>query len=331
MAERETSQAIDEAAAAWAARQDRAPLSPEDTRALNEWLSGDVRRPGAFLRARAVALRSESAAALGSQFDPADFRERVQPASPPSRRRILAWGSGLAAGVAALSVLGVSLHAPSAYATDMGEIRLVPLDDGSAVTLNTATRVTVKYEDASRKVRLIEGEADFRVLANAQRPFVVEVGDSRLVVKGDGAFRIRKLDDGSLDILVHAGRVETMSDGSHQVVMGANTRLEVPAVSQARSLRPTPQEVSPSLMNRELAWREGKIAFEGETLAEAASAFARYSKTRIIIDDPVLSREPITGLFAANDPAGFSRAAASVFGAPVHERDGAVVIGVRRP
>ena len=63
-------------------------------------------------------------------------------------------------------------------------------------------------------------------------------------------------------------------------------------------------------VSRELAWRSGQIALEGETLAEAAQIFARYSSTRIEIDDPAVGREEITGLFAANDPVRFAEAAA---------------------
>ena len=36
----------------------------------------------------------------------------------------------------------------------------------------------------------------------------------------------------------------------------------------------------------------------------------KYSDTRIIIQDPSIGREEITGLFASNDPVGFARAAA---------------------
>ncbi|MGH6978231.1 MAG: anti-sigma factor, partial [Brevundimonas sp.] len=70
MAERETSRSIDAAAAAWVAREDRTPLTSDEEAALNAWLRVDARNAGALLRARAVALRSESARALGGGYDP---------------------------------------------------------------------------------------------------------------------------------------------------------------------------------------------------------------------------------------------------------------------
>lgn len=325
MAERETSQSIDAAAAAWVAREDRSPLSPDEEIAFKAWLGGDSRRAGAFLRARAVSMRSESARALGPRYDPADFGGR-RPFSP-SRRQMLTWGGGAAASIAIGTVAAVSLQAPTAHATERGEIRLLPLKDGSTVMLNTETRVKVKYDDQRRYVRLMEGEADFTVLADRDRPFIVEVGERTLSATG-AAFRVRKLKNEPVDILVHQGRVEVTSPrggGASPVVLQTNMRMTAPDSASAAGL--SPRRVTSEAVTRELAWREGKIAFEGESLAEAAAAFARYSKTRIVILDPDLAREPITGLFAANDPVGFGRAAASVFGAAVSVTEGAVVIG----
>ena len=67
-------------------------------------------------------------------------------------------------------------------------------------------------------------------------------------------------------------------------------------------------------VSRKLAWREGMIAFHGETLGEAAEEFARYSDERIVIDDPEVARRTVVGLFVASDPAGFARAVATSFG-----------------
>lgn len=327
MAERETSRSIDAAAAAWVAREDRAPLSKDEQQALKAWLDGDIRRPGALLRARAVSLRSESARALGDRYDPAAFGG-APIAAEPSRRRMLAWGGGLAACAAATTLVGVVIQAPEAHATERGEIRLVPLPDGSTVVLNTATRVTVKYDETRRLVRLLEGEADFTVLANGRRPFVVEAGKRRFTTTG-GAFRIRKLDGAPVDVLVHQGRLDVAPNrdtGAKAVVVGTNMRLAL-AEYGAHAALGAPQTVSPDVVTRELAWKDGKLAFEGETLAEAAKTFARYSDTRIVIDDPSLAREPITGLFAANDPAGFGQAVSGMFGAAATRRGNLIVVG----
>lgn len=323
MVERETSRSIDAAAADWIAREDRGPLSPTDEATLRAWLEGDLRRPGALLRARAVSLRSESARALGPRYDPADFGE-ARRGSALSRRQALTWGGAAAASIAAVAVVGVGLQAPRAHATERGEIRLAPLGDGSTAVLNTETRMMVKYDDARRRVKLVKGEVYFTVLADARRPFTVEV-DGRRISTLAGAFRVRRLKDTPVDLLVDRGPVEVTAPGAaHPLILTSNTRLVLPTSPAGPTARP--QAVAPDMVTRELAWRDGKIAFQGETLAQAAAAFARYSDTRIVIEDPALAREPVTGLFAANDPAGFSHAVAGLFGRTVQSRKGRVVI-----
>lgn len=334
MVERETSQGIDDTAAAWVAKMDRGPLSAPEAEMLRVWLAGDARRQGALLRAKAVFLRSESARALGPHYDPVAFGAEPEPLPVVrfTRRRLLGWSAAAAASVATVGILGAVLPVSRAYATETGEMRLVPLDDGSTVLLNTATKVRVGYSQARRFVRLLRGEAFFAASLDAHRPFVVEVDGRRLSTAG-AAFAVRKLDAAPVQVLVHDGSVGVAGAGAPATSLGANTRLLMPAASEGRAgampAAASVEPVSSEDMARELAWREGRIAFRGESLAEAATAFTRYSDTRILVADPELAREPITGLFVATDPAGFSRAIAGMFDAQV-DADGGIIV-VSRP
>jgi transmembrane sensor len=324
MAERETSRDIDQAASSWAARLDRGPLTPEEEEAFEAWL-GDPRSRGALLRAQALSMWSESAQALGSGFDPAAFEapERSRLAGV-SRRRALAWTGGAAA-AASLAAVGFGMPAFGAViSTKRGEIRLAPLEDGSTIHLNTESSVRVRYDQDQRLVTLVRGEAYFSVARDEKRPFIVEVDDCRLRTEQAG-FRVRKLDKVPVDVLVNQGEVDVarpnLTASPRSLALNANTRLILSDPTERRLSAEQPQPVVPEAISRELAWREGKLAFEGESLEQAADTFARYSRTRIHIPDPDLAREPVTGLFAASDPVGFSRAIARVFDARL-EQDG---------
>ncbi|MET3663569.1 FecR domain-containing protein [Caulobacter sp. 1776] len=323
MAERDTSRDIDQAASEWTARLDRGPLSPRTEAAFQAWLDGDPRRKGAMLRAQAVSMMSESAQALGPDFDPASFAEPRRPRF--SRRQALAWTGGALA-TASLVALGVGTAAAgTVISTERGEIRMAPLKDGSTVLLNTDSRIRVRYDEGQRFVTLLRGEAYFAVARDETRPFVVEVNGRRLRTTQAG-FRVRKLDQDPVDLLVNQGRVavSTPNLGGAPLVVTANTRL---ALSDAgHRLAEHPRPIAPEAVTRDLAWREGKLAFEGETVRQAAAAFARYSDTRIEINDPALAREPVTGLFAANDPVGFSRAVARVFDARLEQAGDRVIL-----
>jgi transmembrane sensor len=72
--------------------------------------------------------------------------------------------------------------------------------------------------------------------------------------------------------------------------------------------------VAPQEVERATAWLNGRIAFEDETLRAAASEFARYSDVRIVIDDPTIANERITGLYQTVDPVSFAKSAAVIFG-----------------
>jgi transmembrane sensor len=325
MAQRESSRDIDQAASEWTARLDRGPLTAQDEAAFQAWLAGDARRKGAMLRAQALSMMSESARALGDGFDPADFSEPG--GARFSRRQALTWGGGAAA-AASLAALAIGLPAAAGavISTERGEIRLAPLKDGSTVLLNTETRIRVRYETGRRVVALLSGEAYFSVARDDRRPFVVEVNGRRLST-AQANFRVRNLKREPVDVLVNQGLVDIApaAASARAVRLASNTRMEL----STRPVAERPQAMAPEAVTRELAWREGKLAFEGETLGQAAATFARYSDTRIQIGDPALAREPVTGLFAANDPAGFSRAVARVFDAKVDQQGDTLVISRR--
>ena len=55
---RESSVKIDEAAAGWVARVDRAPLTADEEHSLRSWLDADPRHRGAYARAMALFVHS---------------------------------------------------------------------------------------------------------------------------------------------------------------------------------------------------------------------------------------------------------------------------------
>jgi transmembrane sensor len=314
-----TAYQIDTEAADWAARLDRGPLSAEDEAALEVWLADDVRALGAFSRMRALALSTERARALGPDFDPASFT----PVSYIPRRRVLAAGGA----IAAIALIGAGtawqlLRQRGRFVTAKGETRVVALQDGSVVTLNTASEIQVSYSEGLRTVELVRGEALFDVAKNKARPFVVTAGDTKVRVVGT-SFTVRHLEASPVQVLVREGVVEVSKpslSGNVPVRITANT-LAVAAQEEAAIAA---KAVPAAQLQRQMAWQDGHIAFEGETLAEAAAQFARYSDTRIVIEDPKLAKEEIAGLFKATDPVGFAQTIAISLNAHARVAEGEV-------
>ena len=316
-----TAHQIDAEAADWAARLDRGPLSAEDEAALQGWLDGDARALGAFGRMRALALSSERARALGPDFDPASF----EPAAYVPRRRIMQVGGAIAA--AALISAGGAwqvLRHRGRFITGKGETKVVALQDGSVVTLNTASEIQVSYSDTLRAVELVRGEALFDVAKNKARPFVVAAGDTSVRVVGT-SFSVRRIDTAPVQVLVREGTVEVFkpAQDTKPVRISANSM----AVAQADNMQAiATMPLPPAQLHRQMAWQNGQIAFEGETLARAAEEFSRYSDTRIVIEDSGLAKEEIAGLFKATDPVGFAQTIAISLNAHAKIEEGEVRI-----
>lgn len=322
---RESSETIETAAAQWVARMDRAPLTGPEDRQLQDWLRGDPRRRGAFVRARALWLHpgtiltaaSRSAEHTGPQPSVSAPPQSQPPGGTPmrhGRQRFLRWAGAVAASLVLSVFLFVSVPAPVAYATAKGEMRRIPLADGSTLTLNTDSRVEVYEENHRPLVKVRRGEVFVEAAANAE-PLQVEVDGRRLDARA-AAFVVRKLDGRPAQVVVQGGRVGLQATQTNPVTLLANMRASLRAAHGKVDVA----VLSADQMHRELAWREGKLAFYGETLADAATEFARYNDIEIVFADTRLANAPITGLFAANNPAGFSHAVAEVFGARVQQR-----------
>lgn len=93
------------------------------------------------------------------------------------------------------------------YSTTVGEIRKLPLADGSTATINTSRQLSVLLELEERRIILDDGETWFEVAHNAKSPFIVSAGDVHVRAIGT-AFSVRRHRDG-IDVLVTQGAVET--------------------------------------------------------------------------------------------------------------------------
>nr|WP_316629462.1 FecR domain-containing protein [uncultured Brevundimonas sp.] len=303
---------------------DRAPLSEEEAVALEAWLAEDTRRLGALMRARALFSRTETAWSLEPLFNPRDFRT---PRATPSRRRVLGWGGAIAASAGAVAV-GYGLTASTAYATARGEVRQVPLADGSSLTLNTRSEVRIRnglgVNTATHDIRLVAGEVLLTLAAGQGRNALLKVGKWRLEAT-DGSFFVSALAGQPPQVTAHRGTMTVMGPGAGGGLrLDAGHRLTLsPAADLARAI----QTVLPDQLGRQLAWREGQLAFHDESLDQAVATFARYSRQPIIIRDPALADESVSGLFAANDPAGFAQAIGVAFGVEVRVEPDRILIG----
>ncbi|WP_454718914.1 FecR family protein [Caulobacter segnis] len=302
MVERESAADIEADAARWVVRVDRDPGVRAE---LEAWLAGDRRRMGAYARAEAGWQHLDRASVLAVE---------APEARPLLRRRGVIGSLGALAAGLATAVVAPRLLAKR-YGTALGEIRRVPMGDGSVAAINTSSELEVSLQPRLRAVKLERGEAWFAVAKDPGRPFVVESGPVRVRAVGT-AFSVRKREGGS-DVLVTEGVVEVWTEDGKTPPRRVAAGERVFADNSAGVLSPPKADAD---LTRQLAWREGQVVLDGQTLAEAAAEFNRYNDRKIEVADARLADARFVGWFRTNDPEGFAEAAATTF-------EGKVVIG----
>jgi transmembrane sensor len=246
---------------------------------------------------------------------------RVRPR--PRRRMML--GGALAASLA-VAVFGgwramdAGLISPPAvlaggeqtFRTAVGQTATVRLRDGSVVTLDTDTIVRARESAERRQVKLLRGQAYFKVAKDKARPFTVAAGDKVVTAVGTAfAVRVQKravevtLVEGRVKVQ-QAGQVDAPAAGPHKAVateMQPGSRL-VAVEDKGWVLRPVDT-------GKATSWLDGQLIFESRPLGEVAAELNRYSDRKIVIADAAVARTPITGAFETGDVEAFVSAVRS--------------------
>ena len=293
-------------AATWVARMDGGAWDRDSEAELQSWLDADPRHRGALLRAQAAWMTL-------NQSRRATRTAKVQKLPLLHRRSLLAGAAALAASVAGGLIW---FSGGERYATEVGEIRRVPLSDGSVAAINTASTLVVDFTVRGRDVKLEHGEAWFEVARNPARPFLVSAGPVRVRAVGT-AFSVRRREGGA-DVLVTEGVVEAWTDGARDkaIRLAAGERAFLAGNASIKR-----EAAPPSAVDRALAWRDGKIDLVGEPLGEAVAEINRYNRRRIRITDPSIAEERFDGVFRTDDPEGFALAVKQSLGVPVDVSD----------
>jgi transmembrane sensor len=302
-------------AAAWAIKLDAAP--DQSPPGLQEWCAQDPKHAGALLRAQAAL----------ALFDPVADNENgsVEDKRAPTRKRSALVAGGAAALAASLAAFLLLRSPGEQYETQVGEVRLVALSDGSSVSIDAKSRIEIAYNAKSRDVRVLSGKALFHAVHNAQRPFRVIVNN---VVVTDLGTTFQVADDdpsGDVDVLVTQGAVRVDSPaGRVGLTTGQRARFSQLATNAPR---PKPARIASIDIDRMLAWREGRLELDGETLDSAVADINRHSRLQLRVGNAELGRESLYGSFRMDDAPGFARAAALSLGTEAHSEPDGIVIG----
>jgi transmembrane sensor len=297
------------AGARWFARVRSDQMSQSEDRAFVAWLEQDETNARSYENgelAWGLALELRERAQVSRWVEEAVRGMDV----PQTRRRALLRPPALIAAacvllIAATTLLVFELNRTSTaeYSTRIGEQRVVKLEDGSTVTLNTATELHVRYSRKWRSVELLRGEALFAVQPDAARPFVVlALGDVTTAVGTEFAVAVR---GSSAAVSVLEGTVtvrpflSSASSAAVRVAVGQAVDYEAGAA---------PGPLRSADTDRVRAWQTNRILFSDMRLADAIDEYNRYTETPIVLGAPALADRRVHGIFRVGDEEAFIQA-----------------------
>jgi transmembrane sensor len=310
---------IETEAAEWLSRRVDPHWSDDDQAELDHWLGQGYAHKAAFWRLEEGWERAARIGALGlPQSTPASWASKFRPAWKPAT---------LAASLAIAALLGLGrLDRQQAkqpqgelIATSIGGHKVVPLEDGSKIELNTATLLRAAVTSEKREVWLENGEAYFDVFHSDKVPFIVHAGPKTVSVLGT-QFSVRR-DGDNVTVAVLSGRVKVTEAKAPESSSAAYVAAGSVAISKPESTLVT--ESAPQNVEAELAWREGQLIFRNYTLAEAAAEFNRYNERKVVVSGKA-AEVKISGSFKASNEDGFGRLLRDAYGLNVAITDGGV-------
>jgi transmembrane sensor len=268
-------------------------------------------------RARAAAAAASAAAGQGSVATRTIGGNSARTRFSTGLRYAAAAGvtaAVLAGGWMAFNSLNKSQHGDFAYSTAPGERKAFTLPDGSRVTLDADSALNVELGRGRRLLRLARGEAFFRVAKDAERPFVVSAGATRVRALGT-EFNVRMGDHRTV-IAVVEGAVQVAAPPAtptDSVAPAASTALASSAPSHGTNASPELTarvgagqavayaddkgleklpEVEASLAT---TWLGGRRQYRKEPLKDVLADVDRYTGRQIEVADEATGALEFTG------------------------------------
>lgn len=305
------------------------PPSPKEIQAMQAWAS---RSPAHAAELKRAEARWEETSQLAELAVP--LCSRCNDSTPGQSAGL--WGRWFGAGTLSLggwgamasflvvSVVVFSLYsAPAAvkngvYGTAVGELRLLTLEDGSQLQLDTDSQAEIHFDEAVRRIYLRQGKAHFEVAKNKDRPFEVYAADGLVRAVGT-AFSVYLKESDHIEVLVDEGKVDLVRVEpvvARPAIASASTSASKPLPLLAENVFGSLERGEGAIFNKveeqfsvlaekdleqQQSWRKGVLIFAGEPLGQVVSEIGRYTSARIEIKDPKLDGLQVGGRFNVGD------------------------------
>ena len=326
-----------EAASDWFTRQqDSQHWTEQDKITFEQWLQQDPRHHQAYeeisLTWQAFERMERPASAISDASDAASLTAPAAPSHTRAHRPKAGWRDRL--GLPWQAVLGGALtfcvavgvgswywyqHSPQYtqhVQTAQAEQRDITLPDGSVVSLNQNSTLDVQYTPQERTLKLLQGEAFFKVAPQGNHRFVVKSANTQVRVIGT-AFNVR-LAPSWVYVSVREGVVNVNSTGdreNYSTTLSAGDALRI-------NLDTGLQKASPSTPDRAGAWQSGQLIFKRTPLHEVIDELQSYMTQPIELIGTQIRPYPVSGFANTQRPTDFLDALPQLLPVRVENLDG---------
>ena len=198
------------------------------------------------------------------------------------------------------------------YETDVGRQQVNLLEDGTKITLNTDSRIGVRYTSSARLLHLEYGEVHVQVAKDPTRPLTVLAGE-RVVQAVGTAFNIEIKPGREIELVVTEGSVRVGEQSTLADIEQNNVKIVLPRSAtvvtagqelvtgnEAEQARP----ITDAEIQVKLSWQKGNLIFRGEPLADVVKEVERYTGVEFVFLDENLKETHVSGFFKAGDVEG---------------------------
>jgi transmembrane sensor len=169
-----------------------------------------------------------------------------------------------------------------------GAISLYQLPDGSHVTLNANSKITIKktWEENTDREVWLQGEAFFRVQKTPNKnKFIVHANGMDIIVTGT-QFNVISRDDES-SVLLTEGSVTLRTANGKEIKMKPGDFVKVEDEVPARQMVD---------QQRVLAWKESKLDFVNTPIYEVAKIIAKHYGVKVTVSDKATGQSTVSGI-----------------------------------
>lgn len=177
-----------------------------------------------------------------------------------------------------------------------GEYQLI-LSDSTKVWMNAASNLhyPVPFMPDAREV-FLSGEAFFEVKKDSQRPFIINIGTTKIKVLGT-KFNVSSYPENNSYITLSEGKIEVSTNG-YKTILSPNQQLIITPDNNIEK-----KEVEARLFS---SWTNEIYEFKDTSLEDIAAQLSRWFDIDILIKDEKIKQKRFTGAIFRNNELNFA-------------------------